>query len=213
MATAQTIVDRVKAQGGFDVTDAEALVWVDERHKEMVVDARFARKTVTIGTTVAGTAFYSTASAGIVEAFYFTVNDVPYGKAVKSDVYAYSQGSLVWVGQGTTGLLVADANSSAVTGLTLIPTPDTAGLLIKAYAAVRPDTLTLAGTVLVPDEYLQGLTAGAVATGAELLDEDDRRADRMEAKFQARTDKLRRMTERQFAGSGPSQIRVQGINA
>lgn len=206
--TGQELVDQVKQQG-FDNTDAEILGWADERQKEMVATARARRKRLSAGPTVADQASYSM-PAGVVEIYEVTVDGEPYGRSPHTDIAQANQADLVWVGNG---LYVADADSSAVDKITLIPTPEEAGSTVEIYAAVKPDTLTLGGTVFIPDEFVRYLRYGAMATGWDLNAEDGNTSQRYEAGFETGKELYRRWVARRFRGSGPAQIRVKGFNA
>ena len=199
----------------FDVDDATALRALDRRHKRMCARSRCYRKTVAVGTTTAGTAFY--AVAGVIELYSLNVGGVPYGKARHPDVYGYSQGTLLWCGPAGSGLIVADADSGGVNGVTLIPTPGTSGVAITSFAAVEPPDLTLdgsaGGTFKVDSDLVEGVEAGAMAALADTTDEREDLATRMDGKFDVACEEQRRRTARRFRGPGPSQIRVQGINA
>lgn len=206
--TGQDLVDRVKPVG-FDNTDDEILAWADERQKEMVAAARARRERVAVGNTVADQASYAM-PAGIVEIYEVTVGGSPYGRSPHTDIAQANQADLVWVGNG---LYVADADSSAVDKITLIPTPEESGTAIEIYAAIRPVTLTLAGTVFIPDEFVRYLRYGMLASGWDENAEDTGTAERFEQRFEQGVERYRRWVARRFRGSGPAQIRVKGFNA
>jgi len=216
--TVQQLVTDIRTEGGFNVDDAQALRWLNRRWVELVSRAFALRRKVTIGNTVAGTAFYAfPASPVIVLAYSFEVAGVPYGKARRSDVYADSQGAL-WVSPDGAGLILADADANGAKGITLIPVPGD-GSAITSFAAVAPADLTIdtAGNTLLAatleEDFIEALIAGAVAIGLKRLAQRPDAAAPFEAEFQAGVAQLERRTKRRHKGQGPHQIRVIGVNA
>jgi hypothetical protein len=128
-------------EASFDVTTTQALTWLNRSWRTMLGRARAYRKTVSFGNTVANDATYD-APAGIVELYSLEVAAVPYGRARREDVYWNTQGRLAWTYQGETGLFYPDATTGAVSSITLVPTPTTAGLAMTGLAATYPPDLT-----------------------------------------------------------------------
>lgn len=212
--TVQNLVDAVVQEASFDVSAATALVWINRRWRAMVGRARAYRKTVAIGSTVNGTAFYPV--TGVIELYSLEVGGVPYGRARRPDGYANSQGRLMWDLQGEVGLFYADASTAAVLGVTLIPTP-TSVLAITGLAAVEPPDLTVdaAGntllTTILDGEFYEPLIAGVTAIGYRRQGDVAQARDN-EAMFDSGTDEFRRLAKRRFRGPGPTEIRVAGVN-
>lgn len=207
--TVQQCLDDIRTEAGFDVDEPTALRWLDRRQKRMCARTRCYRKTLAVGDTVAGTAFY--ALAGVVELYSLELGGVPYTKARRPDVYGYSQGALVWVGTG--GFILADADADAVNGVTLIPTPDSSGTAITAFAAVVPPDAEIGQDIVIDDDLADDLVAGAIATGFLRKEERPDLAEAYETRFDAACQELELRTKRRFRGPGPSQIRVVGYNA
>jgi hypothetical protein len=212
--TVSGIIADLTSESQVDATSAQLLRDLNRRWASMLSDAKAYRKQVSVGTTTAGTAFYA---LSVLEAYYFSVDGAPFGKARRPDIYGYEQGALVWVGQDT-GLIVADANASGIKGITLIPTPSESGLAIEAFAAVSPPELTndAAGDTLLTanleTDLMGPLTSGVMADRYRR----DHRWDLVasaEADFSNGVEKLRRRAARRFRGSGPSQIRIIGVTA
>jgi hypothetical protein len=111
MATVQGLVDQVKTEAQFDVTDTAALAWLDRRHKKMVVRARALRKTVSIGPSVASQRDYALPS-DLVEVLEVSVDGLPYGRATHTDLSYGAQGWLMLDGIGG---VVASEETAAVT--------------------------------------------------------------------------------------------------
>lgn len=213
--TVQGILDEVSAADLFDVTPTQALALLNRRWRVMVGEARALRQTVTVGTTIANTAFYAFSP---VEAYSFEVAGVPFGKARPGDDYASTQGAL-WVSPDGSGLVQADANSTGVRGISLIPTPTTAGLAITSFAAVLPGDLTNNGTgdtllqSILENDFTEELAAGVIAAGLGLREADAERAAAYEQAFAAGVQRLKARVQRRFRGQRPSQIRLLGVNA
>lgn len=214
--TVQDLLDAVTQEASFDVTTATALKWINRRWRTMAGRARAYRKTLSIGVTAANVAFYPV--TGVLELYELEVGGVPYGKARRPDVYANAQGRLLWEGMGEVGLIVEDADASAVRGLTLIPTPTVAGTAITGFAALEPPDLTNDATgnallaAVLDGEFVEPLIRGAMAIGYG-REGNDRLEAAGEAQFQAGTEEFRRVCRRRFRGPGPTQIRMVGFTA
>jgi hypothetical protein len=63
--TVSGLVSAIVDEASFDVTSAQALAWLNRRWRSMLGRARAYRKTITIGSTTNGTAFY--AVGGVLE--------------------------------------------------------------------------------------------------------------------------------------------------
>jgi hypothetical protein len=211
---ADTVADlqtAVVTEANFDVTNAQALVWINRRWRAMVGRARAYRKTISVGTTSTTSAFYPL--PGVLEVYEVTIAGVPAAPARRGDAYEDTQGRLVWTYQGEKGLFVPDANASAARGITLIPAPTTAGLAIGAFAATEPPDLTADATgdtllqTVLDGEFVEALIAGAMAVGyrregnLQLARDND-------AVFDEGADEFRRITKRRYRGAGPTQIRT-----
>lgn len=207
--TVAGILDDLQQESNVSGTRPQLLRDLRRRFSSMLVDARAYRKLVTVGPTVAGQAFYAVAA---VEVHELTVDGVPYSQARRGDPYAYSMGRLVWV-PSDVGLAMPDADASAVRGVSLIPTPATAGLSIKVFATVDPPELTedVSGDTLLnaqlERDLIGPLTAGVLAERAWREHRPDLAASN-EARYDAGVEKLRRRARRRFRGDGLSQIRL-----
>jgi hypothetical protein len=206
--TVAGLQDAIVTEASFDVTPTQALTWINRRWRSMTGRARAYRKTLTVGNTTGGTGFYPL--TGVLEVYEVTVNGAPYGRARRGDPYQDVIGALRWTGAG---LFVPDANTSAVRGITLIPTPDTSGLPIGAFAALEPPDLTAdaAGdtllTTVLDGEFIEALIAGAMATGYRREGNIALARDN-DAMFDMGADEFGRITRRRYRGPGPTQIRT-----
>ena len=209
----QALLNEAAGAEGFDATQAQLLLWLNRRHRDMVALSRSYRDRVDVGPTVADQEFY--AVAGVVETYNVEVNGVPFSKARRPDVYADSQGGLVWCGPSGSGFVVEDVNATNVQGFTLIPSPETAGLSINVWAAVMPPDLVAGDAVSalkVDSDCYDALVSGVIASGLMRAQQASLAAPH-ERVYEAAVEKLRRRVKRRYNTMGPAQIRVQGITA
>ena len=211
MATVQGLIDQVKSEAQFDVTDAAALAWLDRRHKKMTVRARAYRKSVSIGPTVANTRDYALPS-DLVEVLEVSVDGMPYGRATHTDLSYGAQGWLLLDGIG--GVIASEETASGDAEVALYPTPTQAGLTVTVRGIFRPADLVVGqdSGIEVPDEYLDSLVSGAIATGLARQEYRPDLAQSFEQDFENACEEWRRQLRRRYRGSGPTPIRIQGVN-
>lgn len=212
--TVQQLVDDVLNEGSFDATADQALRWLNRRHRVMVARSRCYRYSASIGPTVANQRDYAL-PADVVEIFEVTVDGMPAGHARHVDLALGALSYVILSGVGRVMAPEEDAAGAAEIGL--YPTPDTAGQTITVRAAFLPPDLSVADntTLKVPLDFTDALVSGAMATALERAPGDFRPdlADRHTQRFEAGCEELRRRTNRRYRGTGPAQIRVQGVNA
>lgn len=211
MATVQGLIDQVKSEATFDVTDAQALAWLDRRHKKMVVRARALRKSVSVGPTVANQRDYAL-PADNVEVHEILVDGTPYGRATHTDL-AY--GALGWVVlDGVGGVASSEETATGGAEIALYPTPTQSGLTITVRGVFRPADLVVGQdtAIMVPDEFLDSLVSGAIATGLARKDYRPDLAQSFEADYENACEEWRRQLRRRYRGAGPTPIRIQGVN-
>lgn len=211
MATVQGLIDQVKSEAQFDVADTQALTWLDRRHKKMVVRARAYRKSAEIGPTVAGQRDYLLPSDN-VEVLEVLVDGMPYGRATHTDLSYGAQGWVVLEGIG--GVVASEEDATGGPELALYPTPTQGGLSILVRGTFRPDDLAVGqdSRIRVPDEFLDSLVSGAIATGLERQEYRPDLAGSFEQDFTDACEEWRRQVRRRYRGAGPSPIRIRGVN-
>lgn len=210
MATVQGLIDQVKSEAQFDVADDQALTWLDRRQKKMVVRARALRKTATLA-TVSGQRDYALPS-DLVEVLEVTVAGMPYGRATHTDLSYGEQG---WVQlSGIGGVVSSEEDTSGGPEIALYPTPTTSGDTILVRGVYRPSSLVVGSdsTIRVPDEFLDSLVSGAIATGLARQEYRPDLASSFEQDFEAACEEWRRQERRRFRGAGPTPIRIRGVN-
>lgn len=212
MGRVQDLVDALKVQGGFDVTDPVALGLLSARHRRMVVRARCYRKTVSIGPTVATIRDYAlpTDLRGIFEV---TVAGLTYGDGRHTDISAQAQ-SLLWL-CGTGGVTAPEEDVSGLGELALIPTPTSGGSDIAVRGFFSPPALdvSLDSTLKVPEEYDEKLVDGAIGTAYRRLLARPDLAGPFETDFSNACEELRIATKHKYRRQGPAEIRIVGYNA
>lgn len=215
--TVAELVQQVLEDGQFDATSAQALRWLNVRHKQMCARARNYRKALNLGPTVAGQDVYSIPAA-VVEILQVTVGSYVYGAARHTD-FAEGATGYLWLG-GIGGIAGRDDTASGEPVLKLFPIPTSgavpeAGAALTVLAAVTPPELAEGDdtTLKIPAEYTDALVAGAIATGLRRMEHRADLATTHEQIFTEGCTELLRATNRRFRGSGPALIRVQGLNA
>jgi len=212
MATVQGLIDQVKQEAQFDVTDTAALAWLDRRHKKMVVRARAYRKTATIsGGTVANQRDYALPS-DLVEVLEVLVGGIPYGRATHTDLSYGAQGWVMLSGIG--GVVASEEDSSGGAEIALYPIPTTSADPILVRGIFRPSDLLVGtdSTIKVPDEFLDSLVSGAIATGLQRQEYRPDLAASFEQDYTDACEEWRRQVRRRYRGAGPTPIRIQGVN-
>lgn len=213
MATVQGLIDQVKTEAQFDVDDSAALNWLDRRHKVMVIRARAYRKTVSIsGGTVANQSDYALPS-DLVEIEQVTVDGMPYGQAMHTDLAYGAQGWIMLSGIG--GVVASEEDATGGPEIALYPTPTDVGKVIQVRGIFRPSDLVVGtdSTIRVPDEFLDALVSGAIATGLNRQEYRPDLAQTFEQDFSNACEEWRRQVRRRYRGAGPATIRIRGVNA
>ena len=213
MGVVQQLVDDVLSEGGFDTDSTAVLRWLTRRHFKMVVRSRCYRKTVDIGPTVAAQQDYSI-STDVVEIYQVTVGGIPYGKGRHVELAQGARGFLL-LDDPSGGLLAAEEATDGSPQIALYPIPGTSGVSVLMRAAWRPPDLSTSDdtTLKIPADFYDALVAGAIATGMRRIEQRADLAAPFESEYSDACEELRRQVNRQYRGTGPAQIRVQGINA
>jgi hypothetical protein len=211
MATVQGLIDQVVTEAQFDVTGDAALAWLDRRHKKMVVRARAYRKSVSVGPTVSGTSDYLLPT-DLVEVLEVNVGGLPYGRGTHTDLAYGAQGWLVLDGIG--GIVSSEETASGGAEIALYPTPTSSGDTITVRGVFRPSSLAVGAdtTILVPDEFLDSLVSGAIATGLARQEYRPDLAQSFEQDYESACEEWRRQLRRRYRGAGPTPIRIRGVN-
>lgn len=218
MGVVADLVAGVTVDSELDVTEPQVLRWLTERQREMCAQVGWYRKTLDLGAVVAGQAGYAV-PAEVIEILQVTVGGLVYADSRHADSARSERGFLLIVGEG--GLAGRDDSAAGEQLLRLVPTPaagsePTPGEAhVSVYATVQTPTITAGAdsTVVVPADYYSALTAGAIATGMLRDEATAAGAAPQEQIFQTAIVRLRRATNRRFQGSGPSRVRIVGVNA
>lgn len=209
------MVSSVLTEAVFDVTEPQALKWLTQAHRLLVIRSECFRKMLSLGNTVEGQANYAI-PAEVLEIREVLVNGVPYGNGRHSDVAA-SVLSYIWfqnlIAGG--GVSAPEYTEAGLEELSLVPVPKESGLPIVVYAICRaPALLTADDTTLkTPVEFDDAIIAGAIATGLTRVENRPDLAAPHNATFEAAATALLRQQRRRQRGPGPRQLRVVGCNA
>jgi hypothetical protein len=213
--TVQQLVDTVRARGAFDTTDPVILDALNDRHQKMVARSRCYRRTINPGTgsTVANQRDYSLGS-DVVELLEVSVGGIVYTRGWHTDIASSAQNWLLLDGAG--GIIAPEEDSEGALEVALIPTPTDVQTLTARAALLPPDLVVGTDTTIkAPRDFHEALIAGAISA---LLTSNigDFRADiaqTFEGIFVDGCHELRAQVDRRYRGSGPAQIRIQGVNA
>lgn len=204
--TVATLLTQIRDEAGFDVTETQALRWLNARHRKMVARSRCLKATLAVGSTVADTGTYPL-DTDALQVYEVLVGGVLYNRIGRDDAAHASSGRLI-----VSRSFYADADGSGTSMLALYPAPTEGGLAITAYAAIMPPDLDDDDYPLIPIDFQDALVEGAIATGMARDIEQVGVADRFEARFDRACEELRRRTNSRVGG-GSVQVRVVGVNA
>src|SRR5215472_3931163 len=165
--TVATLVEDVLTVGGFETSEAEALKSLTRCQRQMCARSRCYRKKLNVGTTASGVQEYAL-PAGVTEIFELQVGGVVFGAGRHQDLAEGAQG-WIWLG-GEGGVFTRDDDTTGATKIALFPIPTsggatTVGAEIAAFAAVQPPDITagLDSSIVIPPNFIDALTAGAVS--------------------------------------------------
>lgn len=215
--TVSQLVARVLTEGSFDTDEPTVLGWLTVRQRLMCARSSCFRRTLELGPTVNEKQNYPV-PAEVVEILEVLVAGYPYESGRHRDLSAGKRGYIRLHGEG--GLAVRDDDESGAEQLALYPAPKQGsapepGSTLQVLAVCRPpDLLTSDNTTLkIPGEYVDALVAGAIATGLLRLEKRQDLAAPHDAQFESACAELERQVNERYRQSGPTQIRVAGINA
>lgn len=202
------LLDQVKVECGFDLTDAQVLRALNQRHRKMVGESGcFTRPSEF--STVAGVARYPLGD-GVVQVWDLTVAGAKWER-VGREVLQGLSGGLGRLPSGR-GAYAEDFDTAGVPLVWLFPTPTTVQSVVT-LSSVLPDDLLAAGepgSLRVPSEFNLDLVAGTIG---DLLARTDQRPEAgvFTQQCDLATEKLRRRIKRRLRGS-VGQVRVVGYH-
>lgn len=202
-------IARVKAQGGFDVSDDEAQGWVLDAYRTMVARSKWRQTIRELGLTAVGVGAVDVPE-DIVDVLQLAVNGRPYDRISVRELWELKTGSRSLL--STTGVFAPIFQDDAadvgdLDQVELYTAPTEAGLSIMALAAVLPPTLGSDGQFAVPEDVHERIVDGAISTGLLRKEERPDLAAGYKAQFDEAVGELnRRRTSR--IGSGPAQMAV-----
>jgi len=188
---------------GFDVTQAKALEWLNERHKTMVGRGLGLKKTLTLAAGD-GTSFEFSVPASVAEVVRVRVNGRRYEHKARDEIEQLQFSEASAPSYGRFFAVEADENGDV---LVIWPTPPDAAV-VTLLAAVYPDDLDASQTPIVPDAFAGAIVQGAAATGYAFDPEQLSTAAVFEQAFSNSCTEYRAWVKRRLAGAGPRTIRV-----
>lgn len=200
------MVTRLTSQ--YDVTQAQAVAFVNERLARLVSESEFMMVSKSLGTTTANQSNYQLAADLVDLSAIKIVNG--------ADVSLYYGVSLddLWrgdAGRGSPTGFAIDYQADGDPEIRLEPAPETAGLTILGLYAQQPTVLTYGSTatIPVPADVHTHLLAGAQA---DCLDQEGRQdlAGKYEARFEEGVRKLIRRKNSRGDSVAPQRMSVMG---
>jgi hypothetical protein len=190
----------------YDVTQAQAVAFLNERLARMVAESEWLMVTKSLGTTVADQANYALAADLVDLAAVKIVNG--------DDTWLYYGTSLddLWredAGDGDTSGFAIDYQADGDPELRLEPAPDTAGLDITGLYAQLPTVLAYGSSSVVPlprDVHRDWLAGGR----ADCLDKEGRQdlAAKYEQQYEQGIVKLRRRKNSRGDSAAPQRLLI-----
>jgi hypothetical protein len=215
-----TAISAVQAQ--FDSTstlssDAVVRSWINDVVQEAVGEAKWLKKSLSLGPTVAGQSEYALPTDGTTDATATEVVDIvalnvdsskPWLRISTQEMWELQAGAsrLSWAA----GAYAPNFQTDTDPVVELYPAPEEAGLTIEALAAVLPLNIgdaTSGATVLpLPDDVAGKIAVdGAIALGLTRLQEDTDPTP-FRARFLEGKAELKRRANTRI-GSGPTRVR------
>jgi hypothetical protein len=206
------LVTKVKAEGGFDVSDDTVGGWVNEVYKEAVAASEWMVVTVELGPVVAGTSAYAIPENVVeIEAIH-VAGSSSYQRVGTSDLWSLQAGDAS-VFPTSRSVFAQNFDATGARQIELYPTPDTehAGESIKARAAIVPGDLTGTAVPAIPEDTHGRLLDGAVAIGLQRIDERQSSSQVFDQKFAEIVTALRMRKRSQVAGEG-DRLRIEFVD-
>lgn len=202
------IVSAVREAVG-DATEAQAQRWVLQASRLLNSRARWSTVQGTIGTTVADQATYTMTPATVIDLEAVLVDGSPYSPISPSyyDQLSSSRASVIGA-----QYYVWSYSAAGAPQITLLPTPDEAGLAITGRWVAELSTPTWASDdPPYPADFDLALENMGIAIGKARLDEELVDADWFEARFREEIGQL--LARKRWRGSkGPVQIGISGFH-
>jgi hypothetical protein len=202
---------RVKDQATFAEQDSVINEWLNEKHKQLVVKAKWDTRIVTLGSTVVGQSDYPLDS-NIFDLEKLKVGVRRYrGTGIDELWDLGDEGSGVSLNPGVGGVFAITYTSDGTAQFTLAPTPEGAESIQALALYVPADLADDASYPIVPEDLHENIADGAIALGYRLRAENSQEAAEFEARFETAIGELR--ARKNMRGqSGPVQIGVKGVH-
>lgn len=205
------IITAVQDQTGTDASRATVLSLLNEKYGEMCSRSRWLLETISLGSTVAGTAEYALPD-NVIELISLRAGSYRFGEIGAKDYWdLLARGTGTW--DGRRGAYAPTYSSTGGTSVSLWPTPDVSGTALTALASVQPADLTDAGTStpVVPADVHGALIDGTSSLVLSRIDERSDLAIPFEQRFQEAVERLRRRKNSRVGGDG-MQAQIRGVH-
>lgn len=206
---AAAIIDGVINTSGTDATRVQVLALLNEQYSVQVVKSRWLLETITVGTTVSGTADYALGD-GVVDILSLRVGSGLYDAITTEQYWALQAGTARL--SRSAGAYALTYSSTGGTSVSLYPAPTTSGDAITVLAPATATALTDSGasTPVTPSDTHGSLIDGATALVLLRVDERPDLAGPFFQRFEAGTELLRR---RKNSRSGSGMVpQIAGVN-
>lgn len=205
--TFEELKARVTADG---VSDAEAGVLVNQRYRELVTQAKFLEKIISLGTTVANQAAYNFPETDLVQVEYVYIGSTRYNRVGLDELHEVESGR-AFLDDWRFGIVSPYFDSAGTAQFRLYPAPGTAGDTITGVVVDTPAALVNGQSPVTPVDFDQVIIDGARALVYDEEDEDGGNRDRLEARFDRGVARLQGRKNTRI-GRGPTQARVHGVH-
>lgn len=209
-------LDEMSSQitGMFDVPTATAQGYVNEAYRQFVTDTEWLTATITLATTVAGTATYAI-DATIVDIRSVFVNGVEYMRAGEWDIPDLNNGT-AFLPRNVTGAFSQTSDANGNDQLVLYPTPTQSGLVVSGKVEKVPvDLVTGTGagsSPIVSTDLHSAILNKAIGIAYLRVDELGYMSQYYDAYYQEGVQKAQGRKRKRVSGHGPFRVRVQGFD-
>lgn len=177
--------------------------WVLDRIRRMISKAKWRKESRELGPVTAGEANYAV-DDDVVDVTNLWVGSSNYSRVSLDELVELQQGR-AWV-RGAKGAWGPQYGSDASQGITLWPTPETAGDTIVAIVAVLPPDTADNAEPPIPEDLHHHIWRGAIADGLGVSDEDPQAA-KWEAEYREGEVELAQRANSRLAKKG-SRVRM-----
>ena len=198
--------DRVRRVGGMGVDPAVADSFLNERYQRLAAESGWARERFD-DVTVIGQSAYEIPNK-VVEILEFRISDTPYTRVGLQSLNDL-QGGITNLRRG--GVYAPQYDNAAAHQVSIYPVPSEDSLPIEFWASTLPDPIVVGEEPNLPADFHIEVAYGAMGDLYEFYDENPEMADRMNQRFEAAIERLRKRANKRVGG-GPHFVQIEGIH-